>query len=75
MSLLADAIPLLMLILLLGLVDMDASLAPTAKVVWLRAESTTARPGMGLQFLKLDRDAAQCIDDYVDERAAVEPGA
>ena len=45
------------------------SLAPTAKVVWRRPASTTLRPGMGLQFLRLDRPSAQLIDSYVYEHA------
>jgi uncharacterized protein (TIGR02266 family) len=49
--------------------DATDAIAPTAKVVWRRTESTTVRPGLGLQFLKLDRTSAQRLDDYVYERA------
>lgn len=43
------------------------SLAPTARVVWRRLASTSGRPGMGLQFLKLDREHARLLEDYVYE--------
>ena len=46
------------------------TLAPTAKVVWRRMQSPTIRPGLGMQFLKLDRNAAKRLDDYVYEHAA-----
>ena len=43
---------------------------PTARVVWRRPAGDARRPGMGLQFLKLDRDAAQWLEQYVYERSA-----
>lgn len=46
------------------------TLAPTAKVVWRRMQSPTVRPGLGMQFLKLDHIAAKQLDDYVYEHAA-----
>lgn len=55
--------------------NLSQSLAPTAKVVWRRGESSTNRPGLGLRFLKLDRDSAQRLDDYVYEHATTSPGA
>lgn len=50
--------------------DMRHALQPTAKVVWRRRETGSLRPGMGLQFLKLDREAARYLDDFVYEHAA-----
>jgi uncharacterized protein (TIGR02266 family) len=55
--------------------DLSASLAPTARVVWRRGESSTSRPGLGLRFLKLDRNSAQRLDDYVYEHATSLPGS
>jgi uncharacterized protein (TIGR02266 family) len=52
--------------------DETDTLSPTAKVVWRRFQSPTVRPGLGLQFLKLDRDVAKRLDDYVYERAATQ---
>jgi uncharacterized protein (TIGR02266 family) len=43
---------------------------PTARVVWRRPAGHERGPGMGLQFLKLDRDAAQWLEQYVYERSA-----
>lgn len=48
------------------------ALAPTAKVVWRRPASRAVAAGLGLQFLKLDRDAARRLDEYVYERSALE---
>jgi uncharacterized protein (TIGR02266 family) len=48
------------------------ALAPTAKVVWRRMATRTLAAGLGLQFLKLDRDAARRLDEYVYERSALE---
>jgi uncharacterized protein (TIGR02266 family) len=45
---------------------------PTARVVWRRAPGDELRPGMGLQFLKLDREATQWLERYVYELARVE---
>jgi uncharacterized protein (TIGR02266 family) len=42
---------------------------PTARVVWRRPAGHERGPGMGLQFLKLDRDAAQWLEQYVYERS------
>jgi len=42
---------------------------PTARVVWRRPPRDELRPGMGLQFLKLDREAAQWLEQYVYELA------
>jgi uncharacterized protein (TIGR02266 family) len=47
-------------------------IAPTAKVVWRRPASRVMPAGLGLQFLKLDREAARRLDEYVYERAALE---
>jgi uncharacterized protein (TIGR02266 family) len=52
-----------------GLPGGDDSLVPTAKVVWRRVDMAPAQPGMGLQFLKLDRTAADQIDAFVYEHA------
>ena len=47
-------------------------LAPTAKVVWRRPGSRAGTAGIGLQFLRLDREAARLLDEYVYERAALD---
>ena len=52
--------------------ELAQALAPTAKVVWRRRPTPGQRCGMGLQFLKLDRDAARQIDDFVYEHAGAE---
>lgn len=44
-------------------------LAPTAKVVWRRRAVADRQPGIGLQFLKLDHDAARNLDEFVYEHA------
>ena len=49
--------------------DTSILIQPTARVIWRRPVDSEQRPGMGLQFLKLDRDAAQWLDQYVYERA------
>lgn len=48
------------------------ALAPTAKVVWRRLATRTLAAGLGLQFLKLDREAARRLDEYVYERSCLE---
>jgi uncharacterized protein (TIGR02266 family) len=49
---------------------------PTARVVWRQMPGHPQRPaGMGLQFLKLDRDAEQWLEQYVYERGAGAAGA
>lgn len=40
-------------------------IAPTARVVWRRFETEGLRPGVGLQFLDLDRESARQLDEYV----------
>jgi uncharacterized protein (TIGR02266 family) len=45
-------------------------IAPTARVVWRRFETEGLLPGMGLQFLELDRESARQLDDYVYANAA-----
>lgn len=52
--------------------DKGATASPTARVVWRRPPGPELTPGMGLQFLKLDRDLAQWLDDYVYELASAE---
>lgn len=52
--------------------EVPAALAPTAKVVWRRHGDGSMPAGMGLQFLKLDRDAARSLDDFVYEHASAE---
>jgi uncharacterized protein (TIGR02266 family) len=50
--------------------DTSIVVQPTARVVWRRpADHEHGRPGMGLQFLKLDREAAQWLEQYVYERS------
>jgi uncharacterized protein (TIGR02266 family) len=48
------------------------AISPTAKVVWRRPASRAVAAGIGLQFLRLDREAARRLDEYVYERAALE---
>jgi uncharacterized protein (TIGR02266 family) len=50
--------------------DTSILIQPTARVIWRRPPASSQRPGMGLQFLKLDRDAAQWLEQYVYERGA-----
>jgi uncharacterized protein (TIGR02266 family) len=52
--------------------DSTLHLSPTAKVMWRRLSESGDRSGMGLRFLKLDRDAARLLQDYVYERAKPE---
>jgi uncharacterized protein (TIGR02266 family) len=47
-------------------------LSPTAKVVWRRPATRSAVRGLGLQFLKLDREAARRLDEYVYEHAVLD---
>ncbi len=56
-----------------ALPDSGSELAPTAKVVWRREHSGSAAPGMGLQFLRIDRDSADRIDDFVYQNARPAP--
>jgi uncharacterized protein (TIGR02266 family) len=55
-----------------SLPESDARLSPTAKVVWRRPASASVAGGLGLQFLKLDREAARRLDEYVYEHAVLE---
>ena len=48
----------------------DVTVQPTARVIWRRPPSTTSRPGMGLQFLKLAQEDARILDNYVYERVS-----
>src|SRR5262245_42879879 len=47
-------------------------LQPTAKVVWRRPGSRPGTAGLGLQFLRLDRESARVLDEYIYERAALD---
>ena len=49
--------------------DTSIVVQPTARVVWRRPAGHERGPGMGLQFLKLERDAAQWLEQYVYERS------
>jgi uncharacterized protein (TIGR02266 family) len=49
--------------------DTSIVVQPTARVVWRRPPGHERGPGMGLQFLKLDREAAQWLEQYVYERS------
>jgi uncharacterized protein (TIGR02266 family) len=51
--------------------EAQRSLAPTAQVVWHRPKANGLPHGMGLQFLALDSAAAEAIDCFVYERAAL----
>jgi uncharacterized protein (TIGR02266 family) len=55
-----------------SLPEASDAIAPTAKVVWRRPASRATAAGLGLQFLKLDRDAARRLDEYVYEHATLE---
>ena len=48
--------------------DTSILVQPTARVAWRRPPGHERGPGMGLQFLKLERDAAQWLEQYVYER-------
>jgi uncharacterized protein (TIGR02266 family) len=50
--------------------DTSIVVHPTARVVWRRPPSDERGPGMGMQFLKLDREAATWLEQYVYERGA-----
>ena len=56
-----------------ALPDSGDEMAPTAKVVWRREPAGGQAPGMGLQFLRLDRDSADRIDEFVYQHAPPEP--
>jgi uncharacterized protein (TIGR02266 family) len=49
----------------------DASLRPTARVVWQRPRGG-GRPGFGVRLLSLDAPAARSLDEYVHEFAQPE---
>jgi len=51
--------------------DASRRLAPTASVVWQRAEPDGQSSGIGLRFVGLDARSARYLDDYVHERAPV----
>jgi uncharacterized protein (TIGR02266 family) len=51
--------------------DVSRRLAPTARVIWQRAEPDGRRSGIGLRFVGLDARSARYLDDYVHERAPV----
>lgn len=53
--------------------DGKPELSPTALVVWSRKRLPDTAPGVGLQFLRLDRESVDRIDDFVHQYAA--PGA
>ena len=51
--------------------DTSIVVQPTARVVWRQLPGDPQRTaGMGLQFLKLDREAEQWLEQYVYERGA-----
>ena len=52
--------------------ELPGALSPTAKVVWRRPATRSAISGLGLQFLKLDREAARRLDEYVYEHAVLD---
>ena len=47
--------------------DSEIWVQPTARVAWRRPQQGERRPGMGLQFLKLDRATSRWIEQYVYE--------
>jgi uncharacterized protein (TIGR02266 family) len=46
------------------------SIRPTAQVMWTGRHPVSGEPGMGFQFLALDRMSTGRIDEYIDERSA-----
>jgi len=46
----------------------NASLRPSARVIWTGRHPTTGMPGMGLRFVSMDRKSTDRIDEYVHER-------
>ena len=56
-----------------ALPEAPTPLAPTARVVWRRFETEGLLPGMGLQFLELDRESARQLDEYVYAHSGPEP--
>jgi len=40
---------------------------PTARVAWRRSQTDEFAPGMGLQFLKLERETTEWLEDYIYE--------
>ena len=53
--------------------DAGERIAPTARVVWRREGRANQPPGMGLQFLSLDRESAERIDSFVYQHAEFAP--
>lgn len=53
-----------------SLPDSKSELSPTAVVVWRRDPAQGAAPGVGLQFLRLDREGAARIDDFVYQNSS-----
>ena len=49
----------------------ECPLAPTAQVIWHRQRAGGLSQGMGLQFLALDGAAAEAIESFVHEHAAL----
>jgi len=46
----------------------NASLRPSARVIWTGPHPKTGSPGMGLRFVSMDRTSTDRIDEYVHER-------
>jgi uncharacterized protein (TIGR02266 family) len=46
----------------------NASLRPSARVIWAGRHPTTGMPGMGLRFVSMDRKSTDRIDEYIHER-------
>lgn len=53
--------------------EIEVPFAPTAQVIWRREAREGGAPGMGLQFLALDRDSADRIDAFVYQFAELAP--
>lgn len=47
--------------------ETDHWIRSTARVAWRRPQDDSGRLGLGLQFLKIDRDASRWLDEYVYE--------
>ena len=45
----------------------NAPLRPTARVIWSGKHPKTGAPGMGLRFLRMDRNSTDRIDAFVHE--------
>jgi uncharacterized protein (TIGR02266 family) len=52
----------------IALPETEATLAPTAEVIWSRSAESEQPPGMGLRFLALDGKSVRRLVAYIQER-------